>query len=153
MSMWCIPKVQPLPSLSTCVINRAYSKSTSLNSPIFKVKLASLSCLYTCLFICFESHEQFFSYLATVTITVDEAVNLNLRLSLTAFSSEGSCTCHTYFDTGPPFLRSERPVILTSECRALDDGAIITYFKRLRFDAAGPSGARNHDLPNAKREH
>jgi hypothetical protein len=31
----------------------------------------------------------------------------------------------------------ERPVILTSECRALVEGAITTYFKRLRFDAAG----------------
>jgi hypothetical protein len=44
---------------------------------------------------------------------------------------------------------SERPVILTFECRALGEGAITTYW----FDAAGPSGARNHDLPDAKREH
>jgi hypothetical protein len=29
-----------------------------------------------------------------------------LCLALTAFSSEGSSTCHTYCDTGPPFLRS-----------------------------------------------
>jgi hypothetical protein len=48
---------------------------------------------------------------------------------------------------------SERPVILPSECRALDEGAITTYFKRLRFDEAGPSGTRTHDLPFAKREH
>jgi hypothetical protein len=33
-------------------------------------------------------------------------------------------------------------VILPSECHALGEGAITTYFKRLRFDAAGPSGAR-----------
>jgi hypothetical protein len=44
-------------------------------------------------------------------------------------------------------------VILTSECRTLGEGAISTYFKRLRFDAAGTSGVRTHDLPNAKREH
>jgi hypothetical protein len=37
---------------------------------------------------------------------------------------------------------SERPVILPSECRALGEGAITTYFKLLKFDAAGPSGAR-----------
>jgi hypothetical protein len=55
---------------------------------------------------CFESHEQFFSYLATVTITGDRAANVDLCLALTAFSSEGSFTCHTYCDTGPPFLRS-----------------------------------------------
>jgi hypothetical protein len=48
---------------------------------------------------------------------------------------------------------SERPVILPSECRALGEGAITTYLKRLRFDAAGPSGARTHHLPFAKREH
>jgi hypothetical protein len=47
----------------------------------------------------------------------------------------------------------ERPVILPSECRALGEGAITTYFKRRRFDAAGPSGARTHDLPFAKREY
>jgi hypothetical protein len=48
---------------------------------------------------------------------------------------------------------SETPEILTSECRALGEGAITTYFKRLRFDAAGPSGARIHNLPFAEREH
>jgi hypothetical protein len=31
---------------------------------------------------------------------------------------------------------SERPVIPTSECRALGEEAITAYFKRLRFDAA-----------------
>jgi hypothetical protein len=38
-----------------------------------------------CLFVCFESHEQFFSYLATVTITDDRAPNLGQCLALTAF--------------------------------------------------------------------
>jgi hypothetical protein len=45
---------------------------------------------------------------------------------------------------------SERPVILAYECRALNEGAITTYFKRLRFDAAGTSRARTHDLSFAK---
>jgi hypothetical protein len=58
------------------------------------------------MFVCFELHEQFFSYLATVTISGDRATNLDLWLALTAFSSEGSFTCHTYCDTGTPFLRS-----------------------------------------------
>jgi hypothetical protein len=48
---------------------------------------------------------------------------------------------------------SERPVILPSECCALGEEAITTFFKRLRFDAAGPSEARTHNLPFAKREH
>jgi hypothetical protein len=59
---------------------------------------------FVCLFCC-ESHEQFFSYLATVTITGDKTANLYVCLALTAFSSEGSFTCHTYCDTGTPFLR------------------------------------------------
>jgi hypothetical protein len=36
------------------------------------------------MFVCFESHEEFFSYLATVTITGDGAANLDLRLRLLA---------------------------------------------------------------------
>jgi hypothetical protein len=57
------------------------------------------------LFVCFESHEQYLSYLATVTITGGRAPNLDQCLALTAFSSEGSFTCHAYCETGPPFLR------------------------------------------------
>jgi hypothetical protein len=44
--------------------------------------------VYFCLLVCFESHEQFFSYLATFTITGDRAANLDLCLALTASSSE-----------------------------------------------------------------
>jgi hypothetical protein len=64
-------------------------------------------CLDVLLFVClFWVDEQFFSYLATVTITGDGAANLDLCLALTAFSIEGSFTCHTYCNTGPLFLRS-----------------------------------------------
>jgi hypothetical protein len=70
-------------------------------------------------------------------------------LSAYGFSSEGSFTCPTYCDTGPPFLRSYpkhpwfnllNPVLLAKE-------QSLPIFKRLRFDAAGPSGARTHDVP------
>jgi hypothetical protein len=57
-----------------------------------------------CLF--FNPMEQFFSYLAVVTIAGDRAANLDRCLALTVLSSEGSFTCHTYCDTKPPFLRS-----------------------------------------------
>jgi hypothetical protein len=57
------------------------------------------------LFVCSKSHEQFFSYLATVTITSDRSASLDLCLTLTAFSSESSFTTHTYCDTVPPFLK------------------------------------------------
>jgi hypothetical protein len=60
---------------------------------------------FVCLIVLSRT-SNFFSYLATDTITVDGAANLDLCLALTAFSSEGSFTCHTYCDTGPPFLRS-----------------------------------------------
>jgi hypothetical protein len=46
-------------------------------------------------FVCFGPHKQFFSYLTAVTITSDRSANLDLCLALTAFSSEGSFTCHT----------------------------------------------------------
>jgi hypothetical protein len=107
------------------------------------------------LFICFESHEQFFSYLATVTIAGDRAANLDLCLALTAFSSESSFTCHTYCDTGPPFLRSypKDPWFYLLNAVLLAKEQSLAYFKRLRLDAAGPSGARTHDLLFAKQEH
>jgi hypothetical protein len=75
-------------------------------SNIWQEELADQLVCFVCLNVCFESHEQFFSYLATVTITGDGAANLDLCLALMAFSSEGSFTCHTYCDTGPPFLWS-----------------------------------------------
>jgi hypothetical protein len=107
-----------------------------------------------CLSVCFESHQQFFSFLATVTITGDRATNLDLCLALTAFSSEGYFTCHTYCDTGSPFPRSypKDPwfSLLNAVLLAKEQSL---YFKRLRFDAAGTSGTRTHDLPDAKREH
>jgi hypothetical protein len=105
------------------------------------------------LFVCllyFESYEQFFSYLATVTITGDGAANLDLCLVLTAFFYVPHPLRH---GTSVFKVISERPVFLTSEFRALGEGAITTYFKRLRFDAAGTSRARTHALPFAKQEH
>jgi hypothetical protein len=51
---------------------------------------AIIANLFVCLFVSFESHEQFFSYLATVTITGNKAANLDLCLALTAFGSEVS---------------------------------------------------------------
>jgi hypothetical protein len=69
-------------------------------SQLIKYAKACSTYFFVCLF------EQFFSYLVTVTITGDRAANLGLCLALTAFSNEGSFTCHTYCDTGPSFLRS-----------------------------------------------
>jgi hypothetical protein len=82
---------------------------TNIFSKEFEMELPNLRNITNFLMFlsfCFESHEQFVSYQATVTITGDRAANLNLCLALTAFSSEGSFTYHTYCDTGSPFLRS-----------------------------------------------
>jgi hypothetical protein len=63
--------------------------------------------LNVCVFVClFWAARAIFSYLAAVTISSDRAANLDLCLALTAFSSDDSLTCHTYCDTGPPFLTS-----------------------------------------------
>jgi hypothetical protein len=43
-------------------------------------------------------------------------------------------------------------MILISECRALGEGAITIYFEHLRFDMAGTSGTRTHNLPDIKRK-
>jgi hypothetical protein len=88
------------------------------------------------MFVLFWIAQQFFSYLATVTITGDNAANLDLCLALTAFSSEGFFfyVQHLLRHGTPVFkVISESPVILTFEFRALGEGAITTYFKRLRL--------------------
>jgi hypothetical protein len=62
------------------------------------------------LFVCFELHKKFSSYLAAVTNTSDRIANLHLCLAFTASSSEGCFfTCHTNCDTRPPFLWSYYP--------------------------------------------
>jgi hypothetical protein len=126
------------------------------NSPDIYRRTTSLgSEQNVCLFICFKSHEQFFSYLATVTIAGDRDANSDLCLALTAFSREGSFTCHTYCDTGPPFLRSypKDPWFYLLNAVLFAKEQSLPIFKRLTFDAAGLGGARTHDLPSAKREH
>jgi hypothetical protein len=69
-------------------------------------------------------------------------------LALTVSSSEGFFYMPHLLQHRSPVCKviSERPVILISECRALGEGAITTYSKRLRFDVARTSGARTHDL-------
>jgi hypothetical protein len=78
---------------------------TSNIEPMLPTIYSTFCSLFVCLFVLIKLHEQFFSCLATVTIAGDEAANLDLCLALTAFSSEVSFMCHTYCDTGPPFLR------------------------------------------------
>jgi hypothetical protein len=63
---------------------------------------------FVCLFICFLlSHTSNFSAIWRLSpLPVTGLQIFDLCLAFTAFSSEGSFTCHTYCDTWPPFLRS-----------------------------------------------
>jgi hypothetical protein len=75
-------------------------------------------------------------YMAVVIITGKKlrAAYLDVCLAITAFSSESFCMCHTCCDAAPPFLMAypkKNPVIITFEFRALDEGAITTYFNVL----------------------
>jgi hypothetical protein len=104
------------------------------------------------LFVCFGSHEQFFSYLATLIVTGNRAVNLELCLEhlhllavMVLLRATVTATRNLRFK-----VISERPLVLTFECRALGEGTITTSFKRLRFDAADLNWTRTHDLPGAK---
>jgi hypothetical protein len=103
------------------------------------------------LFVCFESHEQLFGYLATVTITNDWVASLDLCLALTAFSSEGSFMCHTYCDRGPPFLRSYPK----DPCFSLLNAVLLAKEQSLPIlNVLGfLRPAQTQDLPDAKREH
>jgi hypothetical protein len=92
------------------------------------------------LFDCFESHEHFFSYLVTVTITGDRAANLDLHVCLAlAALPLGLFYMPHQLRRGTFVFKviSERPVILPSECRALGEGAVTTYFNVLGLKRAG----------------
>jgi hypothetical protein len=65
------------------------------HSRVYLNSIIIIMLIFVCLFVCLDLQEQFFSHLATVTITGDRAANSDLCLALTAFSSERSFTCHT----------------------------------------------------------
>jgi hypothetical protein len=66
---------------------------------------------FVCLFVCFKPHEQFFSYLAAVTITGDRAANLGLCSALRAFKQGGIFTMPHLLRHGASVytVSSERP--------------------------------------------
>jgi hypothetical protein len=76
------------------------------------------------LFVSFELHEQYFSYLATVTTTGDRAANLELSLKHLRFlAARVHYVPHLLRHVTSVFkFISERPVILTSECLAFGEG-------------------------------
>jgi hypothetical protein len=63
--------------------NQSINQSNLINSIHISINSTKID-FFVCLF-CFESHEQFFSYLVTVTITGDRAANLDLYASAYGF--------------------------------------------------------------------
>jgi hypothetical protein len=87
------------------------------------------------------------SYLAGITITSDRTANLDLYLTaemvllLATLLRQEASIFKFIFD---------RPVIITSRCRAFGKGAIITYFNVLGL--TWPRAWLKLPLPDAKRE-
>jgi hypothetical protein len=87
---------------------------------------------FVCLFVLsFELDDQFYSYLVAITIASDRAANLNpLNYSFQQWGfflrATPTATWNFRFK-----VISERPVILTSECRALGEEIITAYFNVL----------------------
>jgi hypothetical protein len=72
-----------------------------------------------------------------VTITGDRAANLDLCLALMTFSSEDSFTCHTYCNTGPPFLRCKTntiPILMHQMCISTNQvSSVVLRLKKLEI--------------------
>ena len=61
-------------------------------------------CTFVCLFVCLSSHSNVFHSYRDVTITGKGLQIFTFAWYLGLFSSEGALACHTYCDTGYPFI-------------------------------------------------
>jgi hypothetical protein len=85
--------------------------------------------------------------MAAVTIAGDRAANLDLCLAFTISSSEGSFTCHTYCDTGPPFLKSYPK----DPCFSLLNALLLAKEQSLPIlNVIGTSGAAGLELTTSR---
>ena len=86
--------------------------------------------MFVCLFVCLlSSHSRTFHSFEDVTITGEELQILTYARHSRPLSSEGSLACHTYCDTGHPFIwSSPRPRDTNTYCRAFNSGAVNTCF-------------------------
>ena len=125
---------------------------------ISMIIFSSIICLFVCLFVCFvclfvclgfSSHSRIFHSYGNVTFTGEGLQILTYARHSWSLSSEGSLACHTYFDTGHPFMMviSEDPwhlhvlpSVLHWSCHYL--------FLRLR---SGAARIRTPNLPTAIR--
>jgi hypothetical protein len=81
-------------------LSPVYNGCHHISARLFRIVV-----LFICVFV-YSPMNDFSAVWQLITIDGRIAANLDLCLTLPAFSSEGSFTCHTYCDTGPLLLRS-----------------------------------------------
>ena len=87
---------------------------------------------------CFSSRLRIFHSYGDVTIDGEGLQILNYTRHSLPLSSGGSFTCHTYGDTGHPFLRSSpRTRDIRTRCRAFGSGTVTTCFSDLGLSRPG----------------
>ena len=106
----------------------------------------SMQCCCICLFGFFPSHSRIFSLFWRRHLAGEGLQILAYARYWWLLSSEGSLTCHTYCDTGQPFIMVISEVIHTW-CRAFGGGAVTTCFN----DVGLLNRGSNPDLLPARR--
>ena len=87
---------------------------------------------------CFKSWKMFvFHSIGDVTITGEGLQILTYTRHSWSLSSEGSLTCHTYCDTGLPFIMVIRTRDTHTCYRAFGSGAVTTFFNDLGLSRPG----------------
>ena len=85
-----------------------------------------------------SSHSRIFHSYGNVTITGGGLKILTYAWHSWPLSSEGSLACHTYCDTGHPFIRSSPKARDTHTfCRAFSSGVVTTCFYDLCMSRLG----------------
>ena len=94
-------------SIFKFIFRKMYNTCIQYNSPYYMC-LSLFVCLFICLFILFvcglSSHSRIFHSYGDVTIADEGLQILTCARHSRPWSSEGSLTCHTYGDTGLPFI-------------------------------------------------
>jgi hypothetical protein len=93
-----------------------------------------------CLIVCSRT-SKFSAIWPLVTITGQRTYDYHLWL-LAVMVHSFTCVCHTCCDTRLPFLRSERLVILASNCCTLSEGANTTNRVKNMAGVMERSGSR-----------
>ena len=101
--------------------------------------LNSIRCFFVCLLVwSFSSHSRIFHSFGDDTIAGEGLQILTYAQHLWPLSSGGSLACHTYCDTGFPFIIvTPRTCDTDTLCRAFSSGADTTFFNDLGLSQLG----------------